>query len=114
MFRLSVFLDNNRYPMNTKLTEDMAFWFVLLRNNYIFGNINEILLDYRVSENTIHRRKGLKKATSEVSIRISNMVALKQVSVKNILLILSRIVFHLMPSMLVKLAYKWRAYKFKD
>lgn len=106
MFRSSVFEKEFRYPENTVLTEDMALWFLLLNNGFKFANINEILLDYRLNENTINRRKGFKKAMSEINIRTKNMISLKQVNIKNISLIGARIVFHLMPSFLVKLAYK--------
>ncbi|WP_279145509.1 glycosyltransferase [Photobacterium carnosum] len=106
MFRSSVFEKKIRYPENTVLTEDMALWFLLLNNGFQFANINEILLDYRLNENTINRRKGFKKAMSEINIRTKNMISLKQVNIKNISLIGARIVFHLMPSSLVKLAYK--------
>ncbi|MCD9513360.1 glycosyltransferase [Photobacterium carnosum] len=106
MFRSSVFEKGIRYPENTVLTEDMALWFLLLNNGFQFANINEILLDYRLNENTINRRKGFKKAMSEINIRTKNMISLKQVNIKNISLIGARIVFHLMPSSLVKLAYK--------
>lgn len=106
MFRSSIFEKEVRYPENTVLTEDMALWFLLLNNGYQFANINEILLDYRLNENTINRRKGFKKAMSEINIRTKNMISLKQVNIKNISLIGARIVFHLMPSSLVKLAYK--------
>jgi len=106
MFRTTVFKDGNRYPTDTKFTEDMALWFELLRKGYKFGNLNEILIDYHLNENTIERRKGWGKALSEVRIRTSNMFALKQFSFKNVALIYSRFVFHLMPSFLVKIAYK--------
>ncbi|MBR9847453.1 MAG: glycosyltransferase [Algicola sp.] len=106
MFRSSVFADGNRYPTDTVFTEDMALWFNLLNKGYIFGNINEVLLDYRLNENTIERRKGINKAMSEVRIRTSNMFALKQFSFKNVVLIYSRLIFHIMPSSLVKIAYK--------
>ena len=106
MFRSSVFSCGIRYPTNTALTEDMALWFELLRKGYRFGNLNEILLDYRLNENTIERRKGLGKAMSEIRIRTINMFLLKQFSFKNILLIYSRLAFHLMPSSVLKLAYK--------
>lgn len=106
MFRSSVFEKEFRYPENTVLTEDMALWFLLLNNGFRFANLNEILLDYRLNENTINRRKGFKKAMSEINIRTKNMISLKQVNIKNISLIGARIVFHLMPSSLVKLAYK--------
>ncbi|HIF9086811.1 TPA: glycosyltransferase [Photobacterium damselae] len=106
MFRANVFIKGHRYPENTTLTEDMALWFQLLNNGVRFANLNEILLDYRLNENTINRRKGFKKAMSEINIRARNMLSLKQVSFKNISLIGARIIFHLMPTSLVKLAYK--------
>ncbi|HIF9507237.1 TPA: glycosyltransferase [Photobacterium damselae] len=106
MFRASVFTEGHRYPENTTLTEDMALWFQLLNDGIKFANLNEVLLDYRLNENTINRRKGFKKAMSEINIRTKNMLSLKQVNFKNISLIGARIVFHLMPSTLVKLAYK--------
>jgi len=106
MFRSTIFVAGNRYPTNTALTEDMAFWFKLLANGYRFGNLNEVLIDYRLNENTITRRIGLDKALSEVRIRTKYMFALKQVSFKNSVLIFSRIIFHLLPSNLVKFAYK--------
>ncbi|WP_318460559.1 glycosyltransferase [Photobacterium leiognathi] len=106
MFRSSVFYDGIRYPEHTILTEDMALWFLLLNKGYRFANINEILLDYRLNEGTINRRKGFNKAMSEINIRVRNMISLKQINFKNVSLIGARIIFHLMPSSLVKLAYK--------
>jgi len=108
MFRSRVFERNYRYPENTKLTEDMALWFDLLNAGFIFSNLNEVLLDYRLNENTIYRRKGLNKAFSEIKIRIKNMRSLNKVTLKNIVLIYLRIVFHLMPSTLMKFVYKNR------
>lgn len=106
MFRASVFYHGIRYPENTTLTEDMALWFLLLNKGYRFANINEILLEYRLNEETINRRKGFNKAMSEVNIRVRNMISLKQINFKNVSLIGARIIFHLMPISLVKLAYK--------
>lgn len=106
MFRASVFKKGYRYPMDTTLTEDMALWFELLNAGFNFANINEILLDYRLSESTIDRRRGLSKATSEIKVRMKNMISLQRVTAKNIMLILCRIAFHLMPTIFVRLAYK--------
>ncbi|WP_373929901.1 glycosyltransferase [Vibrio cyclitrophicus] len=106
VFRASVFEDGNRYPINTSLTEDMAFWFELLNGGYRFGNLNEVLLEYRLNEKTIERRKGWRKAFSEIRIRLKYMFLLNEFSFLNLLLIFSRLAFHLMPSSLVKLAYK--------
>lgn len=105
MFRSRVFEKGFRYPQNTTLTEDMALWFELLKAGFIFGNINEVLLDYRLNELTLSRRRGVKKALSEFSIRFKYMVSLKEVSAMNILLIASRIFFHLLPPRALKFAY---------
>ncbi|HFU0505447.1 TPA: glycosyltransferase, partial [Vibrio parahaemolyticus] len=71
MFRAKIFDDCSiRYPENTTLTEDMALWFELLSKGYRFSNIPYILLDYRLNENTISRRQGLRKAISEFKLRI--------------------------------------------
>jgi glycosyltransferase involved in cell wall biosynthesis len=106
MFRVSVFTSGIRYPTNTSLTEDMALWFVLLNRGFCFANLNDILLDYRLNENTLDRRRGISKAISEFSIRFKNMQALKKVSVKNILMITARLIFHLLPVSIIKIAYK--------
>lgn len=106
MFRTSVFQSGVRYPTDTSLTEDMALWFVLLNKGYRFANLNEVLLDYRLNEHTLERRRGGDKAVSEFKIRFKNMVKLKKVSLKNILLISVRLVFHLLPSSILKIAYK--------
>ncbi|EOI0111634.1 glycosyltransferase [Vibrio cholerae] len=106
MFRRRVFETGIRYPTDTALTEDMALWFELLVNGFKFANINEVLLDYRLNENTIKRRKGMDKALSEVKIRLYYMFKLKRISFKSIILILSRFAFHLLPDSLMKYAYK--------
>ncbi|MEL6114361.1 glycosyltransferase [Photobacterium sp. SP02] len=107
MFRAKIFEAGVRYPVNTTLTEDMALWFCLLKIGYKFSNINEVLLEYYLDENTIYRRKGIKKAWSEVSIRMKNMVQLNKTSLLNVTLILSRFCFHLAPAWMIKLAYKY-------
>ena len=106
MFRTSVFLSGIRYPVDTSLTEDMALWFILLNEGCKFSNINEILLDYRLNENTIARRTGADKAFSEFKIRFSNMRTLNKVSIRNVTLVFARLVFHVLPNSVMKLAYK--------
>lgn len=83
MFRLSVFRSGIRYKTNTVLTEDMSLWFYLLRHGYRFSNINEVLFDYRLNEDTIKRRHGIGKAISEMSIRFKNMILLREYTVKS-------------------------------
>ncbi|MTC47097.1 glycosyltransferase [Providencia sp. wls1922] len=106
MFRRRVFEQGNRYPTHTCFTEDMAFWLELLYKNYKFHNLPDILLKYRLEENTMIRRAGLSKAKSEVSLRLGYMFLLNKFSFRNILLIYSRYFFHLLPPKVMSLAYK--------
>ena len=107
MFRSSVFLlDNIRYPENTKLTEDMALWFILLEQGFIFGNVPRPLLKYRLSEDTVSRRRGAGKAVSEFNIRLKYMLKFKLLTFKNFLLVFSRLLFHFLPEFVLKILYK--------
>jgi glycosyltransferase involved in cell wall biosynthesis len=106
MFRNSLFVLGYRYPLNTPLTEDMAFWFLLLHHGFRFANVGEVLLDYRLNENTIERRRGLSKSINETKLRFYYMVVLKQITILNIFYIFSRFFFHLLPSSFVKLLYR--------
>lgn len=107
IFRTELFNKGLRYPTNTDFTEDMALWLKLLDEGYQFGNLNEILLDYRLDEGTVGRRKGLKKALSEILLRQKYMKRLNMVSLRNFILVYSRLFFHLAPKYLVKLSYKY-------
>ncbi len=106
MFRRRIFEEGNRYPTHTYFTEDMAFWLELLYKNYRFHNLPDVLLRYRLEENTMTRRAGLSKAKNEVSLRLGYMFLLNQFSIKNLLLIYSRYFFHLLPPKIMSLAYK--------
>ncbi|QCA17952.1 glycosyltransferase [Citrobacter freundii] len=106
MFRSSVFKDGYRYPLDTKFTEDMALWFCLLDKGYHFHNIPEILLDYRLNENTFSRRRGLRKAMSEFSIRFKYMIRLKEFNVKRSAALMIKFIFHILPLFIIRYAYK--------
>lgn len=106
MFRSSIFKTGVRYPVDTALTEDMALWFQLLQLGFKFANLSEPLLDYRLTEDTVSRRKGGDKAMSEFIIRFKYMFILKKVSLSNIIKIFSRLLFHILPVSMLKLAYK--------
>lgn len=107
MFRSRVFIDGVRYPTNTKLTEDMALWFKLIEQGYIFANLNDVLLDYRLNEGAVKRRKGINKAISEFDIRIKHMLLMKKITFRNLVLISSRLVFHILPLSAIKFLYKF-------
>ncbi|PTB91523.1 glycosyl transferase, partial [Marinobacter sp. Z-F4-2] len=74
-------------------------------NGVKISNVPKVVLDYRTSNQMLQRRAGLRKALSEVKIRYRFMREIGECSLKNRVLILSRILFHLMPERLLKLAY---------
>jgi len=106
IFRRHIFESGHRYPTHTTYTEDMALWFELIKGGYTLGNVDRVLLDYRLTEDTILRRRGFKKSISEVRLRFKYMIILKQLTVKNILLITSRVVFHLLPVSFMRFMYR--------
>ncbi|AUU37165.1 glycosyltransferase [Proteus mirabilis] len=106
MFRTAIFQNGIRYPTNTNLTEDMALWFYLLSKGYKFSNINEILLEYRINEDTLKRRSGLRKALSETRIRFYYMFKLNKVTLKLTILLFFRFLFHLLPNFAIKIIYR--------
>jgi glycosyltransferase involved in cell wall biosynthesis len=106
IFRASIFDDGVRYPTDTEMTEDMALWFILMEHGYKFANLNKVLLDYRLNEQTLLRRSGFRKMYSELKTRVRYMFKLKQVTIKNCFLLACRIVFHLLPVWLLKIIYK--------
>ncbi|MDT3275666.1 glycosyltransferase [Shewanella sp. SP2S2-4] len=106
MFKNSLFELGYRYPLNTHLTEDMAFWFLLLHRGFKFANVGQVLLDYRLNENTIERRRGLSKSVNETKLRFYYMFVLKQMTILNFFYISSRFFFHLLPPSFVKFLYR--------
>ncbi|WP_420924833.1 glycosyltransferase [Aeromonas veronii] len=107
MFRSRLFFNGVRYPTDTKLTEDMALWLKLIEDGYRLANLNEVLLDYRLNANAVKRRQGIGKAISEFDIRFKHMRAMKKSSPKNIILISSRLLFHVLPLPIIKMLYKF-------
>ncbi len=105
MFRASVFKSGSRYPVDTHLTEDLALWFELIRMGFIFGNLPIVLLKYRMDENTIKRRLGLHKGLGEFYLRLKYMMILEKVNPINVVLVFSRLIFHILPISLVKITY---------
>lgn len=106
MFRMRVFENGNRYPTNTFFSEDLALWFELIENGVVLANVPEILLKYRLTESTLLRRKGIKKAVNEIILRYNYMHKMKLISFKNITFLLGKFFFHLMPVQVTKHMYK--------
>ncbi|EIH9539828.1 MULTISPECIES: glycosyltransferase [Enterobacteriaceae] len=106
IFRVNVFFDGFRYPTQTVLSEDLGFWLVLCLNGYKFANLNDILLDYRLTSSTLKRRIGLRKASSELKERFEFVLISKQRVCINVCFIIGHFFIRLMPISVVKVLYK--------
>ena len=106
IFSIEVFCDGNRYPENAELLEDLQFWYVLIEKGYSFANIDKILVDFRISDETLARRTTIKRAYSECKLRYRESVRQQC----NKLFILAKLALKLLvalsPSPFVVLAYK--------
>ena len=68
VFRRSVLIDQ-LYPTDSIRFEDVAMWFSLAKKGFIFENLENRLIYYRVTDCTISRRRGLKKLYHELCVR---------------------------------------------
>ena len=70
-FRAELLRAGHRYPTNTPLFEDVAFWAELALSGVRFSNVQEVLLDYRYTPATAQRRTGWLKAWVELKVRLN-------------------------------------------
>lgn len=91
MFSRNVFTDGNRYPTNTVLAEDIAFWMNLFQKGYRFGNIEEVLLKYRKTDKTLKRRKNASRILSEIKLRYKFAKSIQKLNIKSITIIATKI-----------------------
>ncbi|ENB0848046.1 glycosyl transferase, partial [Escherichia coli] len=106
MFRSRVFDSNIRYPVNTYYSEDLALWYILLANGYKFANIPEILLKYRITEDTLFRRKGFFKAKCEAVLRWDYMKKMKIISPMKCTMLIIKMISQILPIFILKVLYK--------
>ena len=63
------------YSENTNMNEDIDLWFRLLKDGLVIHNIQEPLLNFRITDGTFKRR-SIKKAFSEFGIYWNNLIKL--------------------------------------
>ncbi|OMO31807.1 hypothetical protein BH582_12140 [Vibrio sp. 10N.222.47.A9] len=106
IFDICLFEKGFRYPTDNILTEDMCFWVELLREGFIFANLDDVVLDFRISNATLFRRNGYRKGVNELFLRFCHMKSMNRVSMLNIIKILSKFFTYLLPPSILKIAYK--------
>jgi glycosyltransferase involved in cell wall biosynthesis len=103
--RFNVFEQGHRYREALRNTQDYFFWTDLAVANFKFANLGEKLLQFR-RVNDFYKRRGLNKSLNEFKARFYAMRQLKRYSIGNIFYAFAVLLLRLMPSKLVKLAYK--------
>jgi glycosyltransferase involved in cell wall biosynthesis len=103
--RIKVFKDGFRYNKSLRNTQDYFLWIELAAAGYQFANLGGKLLQFR-RVNDFYKRRGLEKSFNEFKARFYAMRALKRYTIGNIVYAISVLLLRLMPSEVVKLAYK--------
>lgn len=103
--RYKVFTDGYRYDDSLRNTQDYFLWIELAAQGYIFCNLKDKLLMFR-RVNDFYKRRGLTKSLNEFRARLRAMRVLKRFTPYNLLYACLVLGLRMMPSTLVKMAYK--------
>jgi glycosyltransferase involved in cell wall biosynthesis len=106
LFDAKVFKVGYRYDSSLMNTQDYYLWVVLARDGFVFSNVNQPLLLFRMNE-TFYERRGLKKAMNEFHGRVFAMKQLHILNFKNIFFTVSYLLLRIMPVPVSKFAYKF-------
>ena len=68
VFKKSAVLAVGGYQNDVPHMEDYDLWLRMIERGYIFANLPECLVDYRVGDGMLGRRRGIRYAKSEYSI----------------------------------------------
>jgi glycosyltransferase involved in cell wall biosynthesis len=109
VFRFDVFRQGVRYEDSLRNTQDYFMWINLVKSNIRFANLKEELLRFR-RVNDFYKRRGFSKSINEFRARLYAMNALKRKSFTNVTYASAVFFLRLLPSKLVKLAYRLDRY----
>jgi len=93
------------YDVRLKNTQDYFLWIEMARNGAIFANLREPLLKFRRVDG-FYKRRGKEKSLNELKARFTAMRELNQWSLFNICYAIGVFTLRMMPSPVIKLAYK--------
>lgn len=103
--RFEVFVAGYRYCNNLRNTQDYFLWADLCAAGFRFANLPQSLLKFR-RVNDFYKRRGLDKSINEFKARFYTMKKLHKYSIGSLFYAFAVLGLRLMPSVLVKLAYK--------
>ncbi len=106
VFRKRVFLNGIRYPERTHLSEDLSLWLSLSLSGYIFHNIPDVVLYYRLNDNTLNRRMSFSKARSEFTERFNYVCRSRDSLLLNLFYCTVHFAIRLLPIPLCKILYR--------
>jgi glycosyltransferase involved in cell wall biosynthesis len=107
--RFDVFKNGFRYNEALLNTQDYFLWIELAAAGYQFANLGKKLLQFR-RVNDFYKRRGLNKSVNEFKARFYAMSVLKRYTIGNVVYAFAVLFLRLMPSKVVKLAYKLDRY----
>lgn len=93
----------NEHFMNS---QDIELWFRLRDDNIKFANVNEVVLDYRISED-FFKRRSYQKAFNELTIYLSGIYRNEGLTL-SLIFPLIRFCFRLLPQWISRRTYKLR------
>lgn len=105
VFRRKIFEQGHRYNTNIHLTEDYYFWVDLASHGYLFANIPEYLIKYRINKNFYQRRCGYKKAIAETKSKFYAINVLNHKSVSNYLYAFATFFLRICPQSVARWIY---------
>ncbi|URE79625.1 glycosyl transferase [Providencia stuartii] len=106
MIRKNIFLNPSiRYDSELKNTQDYKLWVELISKGFTLANINEPLLQFRIS-NDFYKKRGISKVKNDINSRLYAIKLLNIHSIKNYLYIFLIFVLRISPKFMSKLAYK--------
>ena len=106
MIRSKVFESGGRYEPTLLNTQDYYLWVDLISKGYIFSNINEPLLKFRITAN-FYKKRGKNKALNDFKGRLYAMRKLNVFTFKNTLFTLAIYLLRLSPVFVSKFAYRF-------
>ena len=103
MMRKEIFDKDLLYPEKYRTNQDLALWFEVLNKGYKIANLPEVLLYYRRTSDTYHKRHN--KAFNEFQIFFKGIWKLYGLSI-NLVFPFLRFIIRFMPVAVIKIIYK--------
>lgn len=104
MFRRNIFDEGNFYNEKYVTSQDIEMWYSLLTKGYKLGNLDDILLMFRMNKD-VAKRRSFKKGINEFKIYFTGIINLFGFSYKLVFPFI-RLTTRLMPPIIINLIYK--------